>query len=77
VIADEAAHSNADEFESLEVEFRMIVATCVHKLSEGQGSGDQLPVSLAVEHARRSIEARKAILTAGKIYNAAEPVRSK
>jgi hypothetical protein len=38
VIADEAAHANSDEIESLEAEFRMIVAACVHKLSEGQGS---------------------------------------
>lgn len=76
VIADEAAHANADEIESLEIEFRMIVAACVHKLSKGQGSGDQLPVSLAIEHARRSIEARKAVLGVGKTY-LAEPVLSK
>jgi TRAP-type uncharacterized transport system substrate-binding protein len=77
VIADEAAHANSDEIESLEVEFRMIVAACVHKLSEGQGSGDQLPVSLAVEHARRSIEARKSVLGAGKASHAAGPLASK
>jgi TRAP-type uncharacterized transport system substrate-binding protein len=76
VIADEAAHANADEIESLEIEFRMIVAACVHKLSKGQGSGDQLPVSLAIEHARRSIEARRAVLGVGKTY-LAEPMLSK
>jgi TRAP-type uncharacterized transport system substrate-binding protein len=76
VIADEAAHANADEIESLEIEYRMIVAACVHKLSKGQGSGDQLPVSLAIEHARRSIEARKAVLGVGKTY-LPEPVPSK
>jgi hypothetical protein len=76
VIADEAAHANLDELESLEIEFRLIVAACVHKLSEGQGSGDQLPVSLAIEHARRSIEARRAVLGVGKTY-LAEPMLSK
>jgi TRAP-type uncharacterized transport system substrate-binding protein len=76
VIADEAAHANADEIESLEIEFRMIVAACVHKLSKGQGSGDQLPVSLAIEHARRSIEVRRAVLGVSKTY-LAEPVLSK
>jgi TRAP-type uncharacterized transport system substrate-binding protein len=74
VIADEAANASSEELESLEVEFRMIVATCVHKLAEGEGSGDQLPVSLAVEHARRSIEARKSVLGLGKVYRAAEPL---
>jgi hypothetical protein len=49
----------------------------VHKLSEGQGSGDQLPVSLAIEHARRSIEARKSVLGAGKAFHAAGSLASK
>lgn len=76
VIADEAAHASLDELEALEVEYRMIVATCVNKLAEGKGSGDQLPVSLAVEHARRSLEARKAVIGVGKTYQRPEPVPS-
>jgi TRAP-type uncharacterized transport system substrate-binding protein len=58
VIADEAARAGLSELEKLEVEFRMIVASLVNKLAAGQGSADQLPLSLAVEHARHSIEGR-------------------
>jgi hypothetical protein len=58
VIADEAARAGLSELEKLEVEFRMIVASLVNKLAAGQGSVDQLPLSLAVEHARHSIEGR-------------------
>lgn len=63
VIADEAARAGLSELEKLEVEFRMIVASLVNKLAAGQGSADQLPLSLAVEHARHSIEGRRMLLS--------------
>jgi TRAP-type uncharacterized transport system substrate-binding protein len=72
VIADEAVKADLFGLEKLEVEFRVIVASCVNKLVEGKGPAEQLPVSLAIDHARRSIEARKALLSAGNIQKAAE-----
>ncbi|HMF07465.1 MAG TPA: hypothetical protein VKE72_10710 [Methylocella sp.] len=51
----------------------MIVASCVNKLVEGKGPAEQLPVSLAIDHARRSIDARKALLGAGNTQKAAAP----
>ena len=73
VIADEAANADFFELEKLEVEFRVIVASCVNKLVEGKGPAEQLPVSLAIDHARRSIDARKALLGAGNTQKAAAP----
>ena len=72
VIADEAVKADFFELQTLEVEFRVIVASCVNKLVEGKGPAEQLPVSLAIEHARRSIEARKAVLGAGSTQKAEE-----
>jgi TRAP-type uncharacterized transport system substrate-binding protein len=74
VIADEAVKADFFELEKLEVEFRVIVASCVNKLVEGKGPAEQLPVSLAIDHARRSIEARKAVLSGGNAQKAEESV---
>jgi TRAP-type uncharacterized transport system substrate-binding protein len=59
-IAEEAPKSEAGELAELEREFNVIVAACVSKLVGG--ATDQAPVSLAIEHARRAIQARKAAL---------------
>jgi hypothetical protein len=62
VIDDEVSKTNPSELEALELEFKAIVATCVGELAEGSSGTDQAAVSLAIEHARRSIEGRKAAL---------------
>ncbi|HET6374577.1 MAG TPA: TAXI family TRAP transporter solute-binding subunit [Methylocella sp.] len=62
VIADEAMKADLPGLSALEMEFPAIVATCVNKLATESGAADQAPVSLAIEHARRSIEGRKAVL---------------
>ncbi len=59
VIADEAGDANLDELDTLEKEFKASVAACVGKLIEGSNATEQAPVSLAIEHARRAIEARR------------------
>jgi TRAP-type uncharacterized transport system substrate-binding protein len=64
VIADEAMKASFSELETMEEEFHSIVASCVNKLANGSAAADQVPVSLAIEHARRSIEGRKAALSA-------------
>ncbi len=74
VISDEAVKADFFELEKLDVEFRVIVASCVNKLVEGKGPAEQLPVSLAIDHARRSIEARKAVLSAGNAQKAEESI---
>lgn len=64
-LADEAMAADAPGLERLEAEFRAIVADCVNKLAEGETAADQYPVSsLAIDHARRSIERRKDALAA-------------
>jgi TRAP-type uncharacterized transport system substrate-binding protein len=72
VIADEASKTNPVELEALEREFKAIVATCVGELAEGSSGTDQAAVSLAIEHARRSIEGRKAALTGGPAQRSVE-----
>ncbi|HTV34290.1 MAG TPA: TAXI family TRAP transporter solute-binding subunit [Methylocella sp.] len=64
-IADEAMKADASQITALETEFHAIVSSCVNKLAGGSASTDQWPVSLAIEHARRSIGARKATLGTG------------
>jgi hypothetical protein len=64
VIADEAMKSSFSELETLEQELHAIVTSCVNKLADRPSAADQFPVSLAIEHARRSIEGRKAALRA-------------
>jgi TRAP-type uncharacterized transport system substrate-binding protein len=64
VIADQGMKSSFSELETLEQELHTIVTSCVHKLADRPSTADQLPVSLAIEHARRSIEGRKAALRA-------------
>jgi TRAP-type uncharacterized transport system substrate-binding protein len=68
VIADEAAKAEPSELAALEDEFHVLVAACVAKLLDGSNAADQLPVSLAIEHARRSIEARRVGLNAGDTH---------
>lgn len=63
VIADEASKASSTELEALESEFKAIVAACVGELVEGSSGTDQAAVSLAIDHARRSIEERKAAWT--------------
>ncbi|HXW71934.1 MAG TPA: TAXI family TRAP transporter solute-binding subunit [Methylocella sp.] len=72
VIADEAMKAGFSELEAMEGEFHAIVASCVNKLADGSSAADQAPVSLAIEHARRSIEARKAALGGRAAYGAGE-----
>ena len=68
VIADAAAKAEPSELAALEGEFRVLVAACVAKLLDGSNAADQLPVSLAIEHARRSIEARRVGVNAGDTH---------
>lgn len=72
VIADEAIKANSSELETLDLEFRTIFASCVNKLVAGTISADRLPVSLAIDHARRSIEGRKAALGGNAHHKSAE-----
>jgi TRAP-type uncharacterized transport system substrate-binding protein len=65
VIADAVRTAEPSELESLENEFDTIVASCVNTLAEGSSSASQLPVSsLAIDHARRAIDRRRAQLDA-------------
>lgn len=64
IIAESAPEAGPEEILALESEFRAIVASCVEKFMAGSAASDQAPVSLAIEHARRSIEARKRALAA-------------
>jgi TRAP-type uncharacterized transport system substrate-binding protein len=73
VIADEAMKASASELETMEREFHAIVTSCVNTLAAGSSAADQWPVSLAVEHARRSIEGRKAVLSAKTAHTIAGP----
>jgi hypothetical protein len=74
VIADEATKANTLELMAMEAEFHRLVAYCVNELAKGSGRADHWPVFLAIEHARRSINARKAQLgaPAGPMIRAAE-----
>jgi TRAP-type uncharacterized transport system substrate-binding protein len=72
VIADEAMKASFSELDTLEQEFHTIVASCVNKLADGSNATDQWSVSLAVEHARRSIEGRKQALSAKPVSSIAE-----
>lgn len=63
VIADEALSVDNAGLEALEQELHTIVSSCVTRLVDGSNSENHWPVSLAIDHARRSIEERKADLT--------------
>ncbi|WP_051949263.1 TAXI family TRAP transporter solute-binding subunit [Methylosinus sp. PW1] len=64
-LADEALTADSAGLERIETEFRALVAECVNKLADGETAADQYPVSsLAIDHARRSIEWRKTQLRA-------------
>lgn len=63
VISDEALKADEAQLETLEAEFRSLVSSCVGKLASGALASDSVPVmSLAIDHARRTIERRKAAL---------------
>ena len=62
VIAEEVSKANGVELEALDREFKRIVGKCVGELAEGTAGTDQAAVSLAIEHARRSIEGKKAAM---------------
>ena len=63
VISDEALKADEAQLETLEAEFRSLVSSCVSKLASGALGSDSVPVmSLAIDHARRTIERRKAAL---------------
>jgi len=71
VISEEATKADAVGVEALEIEFNEIVAFCVNKLAEGALGPEQYPGSaLAIEHARRALERRKAALMTGVIDRA-------
>jgi hypothetical protein len=72
VIADEAMEASFSELQTMEREFHSIVASCVNKLADGATAGDQGPVSLAIEHARHSIERRRQALGAKTALSIAE-----
>ena len=59
VIADEASRTSATELDALDHEFKAIVEACVGELAAGSGGADQAAVSLAIDHARRSLEASR------------------
>lgn len=73
VIAEEAGRANAEEVEALEREFQNLVSTCVSNLLEGTAGADQAPVSLAIEHARRALEGRRAGLKGAHAQPAPSP----
>ena len=64
-IADEAHKADASELAELERSFAATVQSCISKLVEGVNAADQAPMSLAIEHARRAIQARKVALAQG------------
>jgi len=64
VIADQATKAEQPELDELQRELHATVASCVSQLLRGSNSANQWPVSLAIEHARRAIDARKAALRA-------------
>ncbi|MGH6795570.1 MAG: TAXI family TRAP transporter solute-binding subunit [Methylocella sp.] len=70
VIADQGMKSSISELETLEQELHTIVTSCVNKFADRRSTADQFPVSLAIEHARRSIEGRKATLRANAGHTA-------
>jgi len=61
-IAEEAHKADATELAELESAFAATVQSCISKLVEGANAADQAPMSLAIEHARRAIQARKMAL---------------
>jgi TRAP-type uncharacterized transport system substrate-binding protein len=64
-IAEEAHKADASELAELERAFAATVQSCISKLVEGANAADQAPMSLAIEHARRAIQARKMALAQG------------
>jgi TRAP-type uncharacterized transport system substrate-binding protein len=76
VIAEEAGCANEKEVEALEGEFQSLVSSCVSNLLEGGAGADQAPVSLAVEHARRALEGRKAALRGAQAQSSGAPAIS-
>jgi TRAP-type uncharacterized transport system substrate-binding protein len=77
MIADEAGKADLDELDTLEKEFKASVAACVSKLIEGSNPTEHAPVSLAIEHARRAIEARRSAIGTGAVPDAARAENGK
>jgi len=63
MIAEEVSRASSSELDALQREFKKIVESCVGELADGSSATDQAAVSLAIEHARRSIEERRAALS--------------
>jgi TRAP-type uncharacterized transport system substrate-binding protein len=61
-IGNEASNASPSELEALQQEFKTILETCVGKLADGSSETGQAAVSLAVDHARRSIVERRRAL---------------
>jgi hypothetical protein len=59
IIGDEATHASATQLDALQQEFKTILQNCVGKLATGATETGQAAVSLAVDHARRSLEQRR------------------
>ena len=62
-IGDEASNASPAKLEALQQEFKTILETCVGKLADGSSETGQAAVSLALDHARRSMEERRAALS--------------
>ena len=61
-IGNEASNASPSELDALQREFKAILETCVGKLADGSSEAGQAAVSLAVDHARRSIGERRRTL---------------
>ncbi len=61
-IGDEASNATPAELEALQREFKSIFATCVGTLAKGASETGEAAVSLAIDHARREIDERRAAL---------------
>jgi TRAP-type uncharacterized transport system substrate-binding protein len=61
-IGNEASNASPAELEALQQEYKAILETCVGKLADGSSEAGQAAVSLAVDHARRSLQERRTAL---------------
>ncbi|MFY9656178.1 MAG: TAXI family TRAP transporter solute-binding subunit [Methylocystis sp.] len=61
-IGEEASQADLAQLDALQREFQMILGTCVGQLAKGATETGQAAVSLAVDQARHSIEARRKAL---------------
>jgi TRAP-type uncharacterized transport system substrate-binding protein len=61
-IGNEASNASPAELEALQQEYKGILENCVGKLADGSSEAGQAAVSLAVDHARRSLQERRTAL---------------